>query len=508
MSGNGSDTLPLDKAGIISTVLEGILYGFSVFMYGVTLWVLFHRRSTSSMVSTKVSVCRNYASCIADTDMGSLQHIGNDIARIIDGLVYNRDFMPGGPAVWFENPSDFTFVFKSALYALQTITGDGVMIYRCYVVWQNVWIVVVPVIMLCSVIATAVGSVWACSQATPSQAGIFAEQISQWITACYALTLTTNVICTTMLAFRIWQINSEVTRNIPGASRSSLMPIVFVVVDAGILYLAALLSALLCFVNKSNGQYIVLDMIMPIISIAFYMVIVRVGLAQVNASSRGGTSSGAGPLNYANTRVQSPVRADFIVRPLEVHITQLTESQKDSPRYQDMGDSISKSEIDSSSNERVANPTTPPRTGKTLRIMSDEYASTGFKGSLADDSIDTMIDDHGQRNTQNAPDSDYATNNYPPPGDTTSSGGSRQRPAGADSGLLDQSPSGGSLGKHVEDAKQGRDECAREQLNPYSGSSLEGREEAGEALASRYADARGRNRESGGVSANDEDVGA
>ncbi|KAA1467281.1 hypothetical protein DENSPDRAFT_832298 [Dentipellis sp. KUC8613] len=140
--------------------------------------------------------------------------------------------------------------------------------------------------------------------------------------------------------------------------------------------------------------------------------------------------------------------------------------------------------------------------------MSDEYANTGFKGSLADDSIDTIIDDSNQRSTQNAPNSDYATKNYPPPGDTTSSGGFRQRAAGPDSGLLDQSPSGGALRKHAEDAKQGRDERAREQLNPYSGSSLEGREEAARALASRYADARGRSREGGGVPANDEDVGA
>ncbi|KAA1467280.1 hypothetical protein DENSPDRAFT_926478 [Dentipellis sp. KUC8613] len=342
MSGSGS--LPLDKAGIISTVLEGILYGFSVFMYGVTLWVLFHRRSTRSI---------NYPMVVVATlfFIFSSMHIGNDIARMIDGLVYNRDFVPGGPPVWFADLSDFTFVFKNALYVLQTVTGDGVMIYRCYMVWQNVWIVVVPVITLCGVIATGVGSVWACSQATPSQAGVFADQISRWIAACYSLTLTTNAICTAMLAFRIWQINAEVSRSIPGASRSSLMPIVFVVVDAGILYLAALLSTLICFVNKSNGQYVVLDMTMPIISIAFYMVIVRVGLTQVNASSRGGTSSGAGPLNYANTHLQSPRRGDFIVRPVEVHITQLTESQKDLPDYREMSGSMSKSknEVDSSS---------------------------------------------------------------------------------------------------------------------------------------------------------------
>ena len=62
---------------------------------------------------------------------------------------------------------------------------------------------------------------------------------------------------------------------------------------------------------------------MPIISIAFYMVIIRVGVAKVTPSSRQGDSSGFGnPLSQTQNR-------DYAMRPLEVHISQLTESQKD-----------------------------------------------------------------------------------------------------------------------------------------------------------------------------------
>ena len=61
---------------------------------------------------------------------------------------------------------------------------------------------------------------------------------------------------------------------------------------------------------------------MPIISIAFYMVIIRVGVANV-APSRQGDPSG-----FENAISQTRDR-DYAMRPLEVHITQLTESQKD-----------------------------------------------------------------------------------------------------------------------------------------------------------------------------------
>ncbi|TFY78683.1 hypothetical protein EWM64_g5327 [Hericium alpestre] len=326
----------LDKAGIISTVLEGILYGFSVFMYGVTLWVLFYRRSTKEVNRSMVVVA-----CMLF--IFSTMHIGVDIHRIIKGLVYNRNFAPGGPAAWFSNPSDFTFVFKSAIYSFQTVTGDGVVIYRCYMVWQNFYIIIFPLIMLCSVVTAAVGSVWACSQANPSQGGIFFKLTGQWITAFYASTLSTNLICTILLAFRIWQINSRVHRKTPG--NTSLMPVLMIVIDAGVLYSVTLLSALLCFVNHTNGQYVVLDMVMPIISIVFYMVIIRVGIAKVTPSSRGGESSGMGHA-AAISHSQAQSRGEYAMRPLEVHITQLTESQKDRHLHDPDG-SITKPEYDS-----------------------------------------------------------------------------------------------------------------------------------------------------------------
>ncbi|KAA1466498.1 hypothetical protein DENSPDRAFT_767502 [Dentipellis sp. KUC8613] len=324
----------LDKAGVISTTLEGILYGFSVFMYGVTLWVLLFRRSTHRINRPMVAVA-TILFVLSTMVSTRAVHIMNDVARIIKGLIDNRDYEPGGPAVWFSNPSDFTFVFKSGIYVLQTATGDAVVIYRCYKVWQDVRIIIFPIIMLCGVLTTGAGATWACSQAQQTAAGIFAKQTSQWITAFYSSTLSTNFICTILLAARICQMNSRVTRKVPAAARSSLMPVVFIIVDAGILYSAALLSALICFVSKSNGQYVVLDMIMPIISIAFYMVIVRVGIAEASGStSRGGESSGRGNLNYPNGQRGG----NYAMQPLEVHITQLTESQQDRQ---------SKSEMDS-----------------------------------------------------------------------------------------------------------------------------------------------------------------
>jgi hypothetical protein len=91
------------------------------------------------------------------------QHMASDIKRLYSGLVHFRDTYPGGPPAWFANSNDPSFVFKNAVYGFQTVVGDGVavriflicslvsltpsQIYRCYMVWRSIWIIIFPVIM-------------------------------------------------------------------------------------------------------------------------------------------------------------------------------------------------------------------------------------------------------------------------------------------------------------------------------------------------------------------------
>lgn len=56
------------------------------------------------------------------------QHIAVDIKRIHTGFVTVRDTYPGGPVAFFASVTEKTFVIKNALYSLQTVVGDGVVV--------------------------------------------------------------------------------------------------------------------------------------------------------------------------------------------------------------------------------------------------------------------------------------------------------------------------------------------------------------------------------------------
>ncbi|KAL1730850.1 hypothetical protein EV714DRAFT_283770 [Schizophyllum commune] len=307
--------IPLDVAGIISTVLEGVLYGFSIFMGAATVWVLKRGRKWRDVHKLML-----FASFLLFAF--STAHLCIDIRRIYLGLVRHRNTL-GGPIAYFSDVSQETFVSKNGIYTAHTALGDGVVIYRCYMVWRKIWVIVLPMILWCSVLASGIGTVYTIAQVTPESGNIFAANTARWITAFYATTLACNFMATAILAYRLW--SAERGSHVWRSGRSSIRPVLLIVVDAGVLYSVTLFCALILFVSQSRAQYVVLDMITPIISISFYMVLLRVGLkSREKTQANGLTALSSGDrsgMRYA------PHASYYRRDTMQVHISRLTETQ-------------------------------------------------------------------------------------------------------------------------------------------------------------------------------------
>ncbi|ETW75163.1 hypothetical protein HETIRDRAFT_331191 [Heterobasidion irregulare TC 32-1] len=278
--------ISLGKATVISTALEAVLYGFSLMMFIETLWVLLRRARKD------ISVPMVSAAAMLFTF--STIHIGINIYYSIQGLVHN--VYP----IIDQNSSELPFILKLVIYWSQTITGDAIIIYRCYVVWQSFYVILLPITMLCGVGVTGAISVWAYATSSPATLG--------WMLAFYILTLSANLLYTSLLSFGIWRANRTIQKA-DVYSAFSLIPIIFVIIDAGAIYTIALLASLLCLVNDQNGVLITLDLAVPIISITFYMVIVRVGMPKTS-----GVMGADGTGTTAFTTVLEPGRDDGINR--------------------------------------------------------------------------------------------------------------------------------------------------------------------------------------------------
>ncbi|KAG2129192.1 uncharacterized protein EDB93DRAFT_142256 [Suillus bovinus] len=246
--------------------------GFSVLMFIGTIWALTYKQRIHD-ISHPITVVAILLFIL------STAHMIVNIIRVEDGLVKYRDTFPGGPVAFFADPSQYTFTIGNALYVLQTLLADGVVIYRCYIVWQSVWVIVVPSMLWCSVAVSGVAINYTLSQVTSDFSQIYENERgtpAHWVNAFYVSAIATNLLSSALLAYRIWMVERNVSTI--RAKKNTMVPIVRVLVDSAVLYSVALFTALITYVCSNNGQNIILDMLAPIISIAFYMVLIRIAI--------------------------------------------------------------------------------------------------------------------------------------------------------------------------------------------------------------------------------------
>ncbi|KAF8799456.1 hypothetical protein BYT27DRAFT_7201511 [Phlegmacium glaucopus] len=306
MISNINANLPLDKAQLIAFFLECVLYGVSALLFLITLWVLFFHRKSERL--NKLLFITSSLMMFFGTF-----HLAIDLVRMLDAFIIQRD-APGGPVAYFTRLFEWSQILKTAIFAIQTVLADSFATYRCWVMWNRSWIVIIPSMSVVGTLIAGIGVVRGC--AITKNGDVFASTLSGWITSFFILTFVTNVICTSLIAGRIWITTRKVARFV---SQQSLMPVVIVIIESGSIYSASCIILLVLYLLGSNAQYAALDGTFPIISIVFNLMIVRIALGishgeasrlQFGPSSSGGNSR---PL----------INSEFPMKPMAVTVTQL-----------------------------------------------------------------------------------------------------------------------------------------------------------------------------------------
>ncbi|KAF9266138.1 hypothetical protein L218DRAFT_996909 [Marasmius fiardii PR-910] len=257
-----------DESKLVSIFIQTLLYGMYFATFLLTHWVLVQRRTAGEKTRRMIMLGISFTMFTLAT-----MHIGVNYARVFIAFTKYRD-QPGGPAVYFDQLSNFTQIFGSALYVAQTLVGDAVVLLRCYIVWNRRWyIVAIPFVLLLGSTTAGVGILYTFARVTPV-AQVFAIELQDWIVSFFSLTLATNLICTLLVAFRIWHIN----RATAAFTNRNLTPVVFLVIESGAIYSVTLIALLILYRVESWFQYVLLDAISPIVGLVFSMIIIRIGL--------------------------------------------------------------------------------------------------------------------------------------------------------------------------------------------------------------------------------------
>jgi len=277
-------------------------------MFCLTVWVLAHGKKFSKI--NHVMLTMTLLLFVLSTI-----HIGVDLNRIYLAFVKLKN--ETDPITYLGDASQSSFIFKNSVYAIQTALSDGIVLYRAYMVWRSPWPIALPALIYLAVIGTGISLIYHASISGPNN---FSEVAGGWIIAFYASTFSCNMLGTMILAVKLWWMERSVSKfKIKG--RTSLKPVLWIVVDSGLLISMALFTALICFVSGSSSTFIVNDFITPIISISFYAVIIRVSLVlekrvdylsrpSMPLTSRSGNNS-AGTVKGNAARSTDTHRLDF-----------------------------------------------------------------------------------------------------------------------------------------------------------------------------------------------------
>jgi len=134
--------------------------------------------------------------------------------------------------------------------------GDGLLIYRCWIIWQRSWwIVSAPSFFLAATTAVGWIVVWEYSQITQGS-NIFQGQIKILVPVTFVLSLVTNLLTTALVIYRIRIVSAAVQRSMP-KDRSQSEPYrhtLSVIIESGAIYPAILVLTLVLYGAKRNEQ--------------------------------------------------------------------------------------------------------------------------------------------------------------------------------------------------------------------------------------------------------------
>ncbi|KAK0191706.1 hypothetical protein F5146DRAFT_1049988 [Armillaria mellea] len=277
----------LKAAELIAIIVESVLYGIATLFISITLWALTLDRKERH-VSTVI------LGGICTLAVLSTLHL------VADGMYIYRGFISyEGDYLYFLDNTKFTF--KNTVYFLETLLADSILIYRCYIVWQSLLVIALPVVFWIGTVVAGTHTIWSIArpieQENPDT--IFAHQTEQWVISFYSIALATNISATLILAAKLWIGHRNAVRYLSSSTtqhkfKSSIYPILVVILECGAFYSFALIAMIAVYLRHSSAAYLVIDMIGQIIPITFCIVLMRAALVRYERRDDRGSSTLSG----------------------------------------------------------------------------------------------------------------------------------------------------------------------------------------------------------------------
>ncbi|TFY69507.1 hypothetical protein EVG20_g3142 [Dentipellis fragilis] len=247
--------LALGRAVLGAIFAESIMYGICLTMSAVTTLVVLRTRAEGTMAWKPLLFALLLMVLLATV------HVIVSLILVIDGFVSNRG-PSDGISTHFWDGDNPLLAAKDNIFLVQTLLGDIVYMWRCYVVWgKRKLVLVVPILTMVAGLVCMIEY----STMVHSAGDNIPGTADRWVNAFLGLMPVVVVYCNIAIIWRVWSI---------GSSRHWVTLIILI--ETGIPYTSNLIAFLITHWVNSNGNYIALDIVTPHVPIAFCLIILQV----------------------------------------------------------------------------------------------------------------------------------------------------------------------------------------------------------------------------------------
>ncbi|TFY75551.1 hypothetical protein EWM64_g8460 [Hericium alpestre] len=189
---------PIDVAQIVALFLESLFYGFYLVTFGMCMYALLSLGRKNGYRRWPLIVVALLLFTFATLDVAFL------LRHVLDAFIWYKG--PGGAIGELSNISYWVNVMKTVDYVAQTSIADGMLIYRCYIIYGRSWKIAagLSVIWVAGMICEAFTCYIEFTLHTDTL--LNAARLTPFITSTLTITLVLNLIATSMIVYKIWSL--------------------------------------------------------------------------------------------------------------------------------------------------------------------------------------------------------------------------------------------------------------------------------------------------------------
>ncbi|KAF8627675.1 hypothetical protein AX15_004303 [Amanita polypyramis BW_CC] len=255
----------LSTAELIGTFLEVLGFGFYLVVGPQAFLILHQKRLPRELMIYLFSTMIITFTLI-------ISHLVIDVVRAFIAFTAHTD-IPNAPETYYSDLSSALCIAKASAVAATTLVADALLVYRTMVIWgRKWWALAIPAALYLLDIAALIWFIWTLKETKAdfriTDSAAFARSIY-----FFAATLAVNLICTCLIAYKIWRVQNEVAIYVTSDSR--VRNAFSIILESAAIYTAILVCMIVLVCVRSTALFIFLNSMSPLIGLVFTYVILR-----------------------------------------------------------------------------------------------------------------------------------------------------------------------------------------------------------------------------------------